>query len=74
MDSVNQQSLVLTSNNGAKRQLLVLPLIASAINANRVGKFQSGASIDFLSIYPVRNDEPITSCLISSNQKDPYIA
>ena len=33
----------------------------------------ASASIDFLSTYPIRDDEPIISCLISSNQKNPYI-
>ena len=33
----------------------------------------ASASIDFLSTYPARDDEPIISRLISSNYKNPYI-
>ena len=52
---------MLTSNNGAKRQSLVF--------SNSI----ASAGIDLLSIYPARDDEPIISCLSSSNHKTPYI-
>ena len=48
---------------------MVLNVNRSAVYTNSI----ASASIDFLSTYPARDDEPIISCLISPNEKNPYI-